>query len=77
MQADRSQIAASGRPGALTLIHKILPASAVLPVAFPPVIINVEADGRQYQEMSVDGGAGARVSVTPSCSERALAGTTC
>jgi len=50
-------IAASGRPGALELIHKILLASAAVPGAFPPVLIDVEAAGRTYQEMNVDGGA--------------------
>jgi hypothetical protein len=50
-------IAASGRPGALDLVHKILLASAAIPGAFPPVMIDVEAAGRKYQEMHVDGGA--------------------
>ena len=51
------EIAASGDPGALDLIRKILIASAAIPGAFPPVLIDVEADGRRYQEMHVDGGA--------------------
>jgi predicted acylesterase/phospholipase RssA len=50
-------IAASGRPGALDLIHKILLASAAVPVAFPPVMIDVEVGGKTFQEMHVDGGA--------------------
>jgi hypothetical protein len=50
-------IAASGRPGALDLLHKILLASAAVPGAFPPVMIDVEAAGQSYQEMNVDGGA--------------------
>ena len=50
-------IAASGRPGALELIRKVLLASAAIPGAFPPVMIDVEAGGRRYQEMNVDGGA--------------------
>jgi Patatin-like phospholipase len=50
-------IAASGRPGALELVRKILLASAAIPGAFPPVMIEVEAGGRRYQEMNVDGGA--------------------
>ena len=50
-------IAASGRPGALELICKVLLASAAIPGAFPPVMIDVEAGGRRYQEMNVDGGA--------------------
>jgi hypothetical protein len=50
-------IAASGNPGALELVRKILRASAAIPGAFPPVMIDVEAGGRSYQEMNVDGGA--------------------
>ena len=50
-------IAASGRPGALELFRKVLLASAAVPGAFPPVMIEVDAGGRRYQEMNVDGGA--------------------
>jgi predicted patatin/cPLA2 family phospholipase len=49
-------IAASGRPGSLDLFRKVLLASASIPVAFPPVYIEVEADGTRYDEMHVDGG---------------------
>jgi len=49
-------IAASGRPGSLGLFRKVLLASASIPVAFPPVYIEVEVDGRRYDEMHVDGG---------------------
>jgi hypothetical protein len=49
-------IAASGHPEALELIRKVILASASIPGAFPPVMINVEADGRRYQEMNVDAG---------------------
>jgi predicted acylesterase/phospholipase RssA len=38
-------IAASGQPGALDLFRKILLASASIPGAFPPVMIDVEARG--------------------------------
>jgi predicted acylesterase/phospholipase RssA len=50
-------IAASGRPQALDLIRRILLASAAIPAAFPPVLFDVEANGRAYQELHVDGGA--------------------
>jgi len=50
-------IAASGQPGSLELVRKILLASASIPGAFPPVMLDVEAGGRRYQEMNVDGGA--------------------
>ncbi len=49
-------IASSGHPDALKLMHKVLLASASIPGAFPPVYFNVEVDGKQYDEMHVDGG---------------------
>jgi Patatin-like phospholipase len=59
-------IAASGRPEALTLFRKILLASASVPAAFPPVMIDVDAGGQHYQEMHVDGGAVAQTFLIPS-----------
>ncbi len=53
---DIGAIAASGRPGALDLIHDIILASASIPVAFPPVLIPVESGGNTYDEMHMDGG---------------------
>lgn len=53
---DIGAIASSGNPGARKLIGEILLASAAIPGAFPPVQIAVEADGKQYSEMHVDGG---------------------
>jgi len=50
-------IAKRGGPDALDLFRKILLASASVPGAFPPVMIDVEANGQHYQEMHVDGGA--------------------
>lgn len=41
-----TRIAANEDPNALELIHKILLASASIPVAFPPVLIDVEANGQ-------------------------------
>jgi hypothetical protein len=58
-------IAASGRPEALDLVRKILLASAAVPGVFPPVLIDVEAGGRHYQEMHVDGGAVAQTFLYP------------
>jgi predicted acylesterase/phospholipase RssA len=49
------KLAASHRPGALGLVHKILRASAAIPGAFPPVMISVEANGQRFDEMHVDG----------------------
>jgi predicted patatin/cPLA2 family phospholipase len=54
-------IAASGHPEALKLFQKILLASASIPGFFPPQYFRVEAGGRSYEEMHVDGGAMAQV----------------
>jgi predicted acylesterase/phospholipase RssA len=53
---DIGAIAASKRAGSLELVHSILIASAAIPAAFPPVMIDVEVDGNRFQEMHVDGG---------------------
>ena len=58
-------LAASGKPGALALFRKILRASAAIPGVFQPVMVDVELDGRQYQEMHVDGGAIAQLFLYP------------
>jgi predicted patatin/cPLA2 family phospholipase len=58
-------IAASGHPGALDLFRKILRASAAIPGAFQPVLIDVELDGKKYQELHVDGGAIAQLFLYP------------
>jgi predicted acylesterase/phospholipase RssA len=58
-------IAASDYPRKEELIHEVLQASASIPVAFPPVVIPVEADGRTFDEMHVDGGTGSQVFVYP------------
>ena len=58
-------IAASGNPGALDLIRKILRASSAVPGIFQPVLIDVELDGKHYQELHVDGGAIAQMFLYP------------
>ena len=58
-------IAASDYPQKITLIQDLLRASAAIPVAFPPVFVTVEAEGKQYDEMHVDGGTGSQVFVYP------------
>ena len=42
------KLAASRRPGVLHLVQQILIASAAVPGAFPPEMIDVEVDGRHY-----------------------------
>lgn len=59
-------IAASGHPGALDLCRRILLASAAIPGAFSPVMIDVTLDGQPYQEMHVDGGTFAQAFLYPS-----------
>ncbi len=59
------RIAASGHPKALDLIRDLLLASASIPVAFPPVLIEVEANGKIYDELHVDGGGAAQVFLFP------------
>jgi predicted acylesterase/phospholipase RssA len=58
-------IAESGRPEARELIMKVLLASAAIPGMFPPVMFDVEIDGKPYQEMHVDGGAMAQAFLYP------------
>lgn len=62
---DLTVIAASGAPGAADLIRDIVLASAAIPGAFPPVLIEVEAGGRRYTEMHVDGGVTAQLFLGP------------
>lgn len=54
-------IAASGQPQALDLFRRVMIASAAVPVVFPPVYVKVEAGGKHYDEMHVDGGVGNQV----------------
>ena len=58
---DITAIAASGQPGAAELIRDVVLASASIPGAFPPVLLEVEAGGRRYTEMHVDGGVTAQL----------------
>jgi len=60
-----TDIAASSKPGALKLIQSILIASAAIPGTFPPVMIDVEVEGKKYQEMHVDGNTANQVFVYP------------
>jgi hypothetical protein len=58
-------IASSNHPEALNLFCSIMIASAAIPGVFPPVMIDVEIDGKPHQEMHVDGGAAAQVFLYP------------
>jgi predicted acylesterase/phospholipase RssA len=62
---DMGRIAMSGHPRALSLFRQILLASASVPAMFPPVRIQVRADGQDYDEMHVDGGVTQQVFLAP------------
>jgi hypothetical protein len=52
---DLGAIAAIGGPNAFKLFRDVLAASASVPVAFAPQLIDVTANGQNFQEMHVDG----------------------
>jgi hypothetical protein len=57
-----------GSPGsdaAIKLFRNILLASGSVPGAFPPVLIDVESNGKRFAEMHADGGVGGQFFVAP------------
>jgi hypothetical protein len=58
-------IAMKGDEAALQLFRKVLRASTAIPGLFPPVLIDVEANGKKTQEMHADGGLSAQIFVAP------------
>lgn len=58
-------IAAHGGEPALQLFRNILLASTSIPGVFPPVLIDVEANGHRFQEMHADGGLGGQFFIGP------------
>jgi len=58
-------IAASDHPRKLELFQQIVLASTAIPAIFPPVMLDVEVDGRQHHEMHVDGGTVREVFLYP------------
>jgi predicted acylesterase/phospholipase RssA len=50
---------------ALNLFRSVLLASGSIPGAFPPVLIDVEGNGKHFSEMHVDGGVGGQFFVAP------------
>lgn len=59
------KLASSGHPRALEIFHKIILASSAIPGVFAPVLFDVDAGGRQFQEIHVDGGVTAVVFLYP------------
>lgn len=66
-------IAAHGGDEALQLFRSVLLASSSIPGIFPPVMLNVDADGRTVQEMHADGTINGPFYVAP---DEMLAGET-
>lgn len=62
---NMGEIACSDSPDKRQLMTDIILASASIPVAFPPIFIDVEAHGEIHQEMHVDGGLGRQVFFYP------------
>lgn len=62
---DMGKIASYGGPRALDLFVNVMIASASIPGGFPPMMIDVEVDGKPFQEMHVDGGIVAQVFAYP------------
>lgn len=58
---DMGALASSGSPDSLELFRNIMLASASIPVAFPPVMITVEAKGKLYDEMHADGSVATQI----------------
>ena len=63
---DMGAIASSGKPGRKQLFRDILVASASIPGMFPPIRLNVVADGKRYDELHVDGGTSNQAFLFPS-----------
>jgi predicted acylesterase/phospholipase RssA len=62
---DMGAIASSVDPRAPELFRQVIEASASIPGIFAPVLIDVEAQGRRFQEMHVDGGIITNILLVP------------
>lgn len=62
---DIGAIASRGDKQALDLVRNVMMAAISIPGAFPPGLIEVEANGRKIQEMHVDGGLAAQFYLAP------------
>ncbi|QGM05628.1 patatin-like phospholipase family protein [Stenotrophomonas maltophilia] len=65
-------IAASGSPQALRLFRQVMVASASIPGAVSPVMIDVHAAGHRFQEMHVDGGVSTQVFAYPTAMQAVM-----
>lgn len=62
---DLGAIASSGHPGAYDVLINAILASSAFPGVFPPLLVEVEQNGKIYEEMHVDGGLTGQVFITP------------
>lgn len=62
---DIGAIATRGDKAALDLVRKVMIAAISIPGAFPPGFIEVEGNGRKFQEMHVDGGLAGQFYIAP------------
>jgi len=62
---DLGAIASAGDSESLDLIRRVLLASASIPAVFPPVLMQVTAEGTTYDELHVDGGVTSQVFLFP------------
>ena len=62
---DMGAIATSGSPNALSLFRQVITASASIPSLFPPRLVSVTAQGREFKEMHVDGSTVQQIFVAP------------
>jgi predicted acylesterase/phospholipase RssA len=62
---NMGEIAQESGDRALELFRDVLVASASVPGVFPPVMIDVEKDGKRFQEMHIDGGASTPFFIAP------------
>lgn len=62
---DMGAIAAKGDEAALKLFRDVLMASSAIPGFFTPVLIDVEANGKKFQELHIDGSVTAPFFVGP------------
>lgn len=62
---NMGEIALNRSPEATKLFREVILASAAIPAAFPPVKIEVEAGGKLYDELHVDGGTTREVFISP------------
>ena len=58
-------IASSGRPDRTKLFKEVILASTSIPGVFPPIHFTVDAGGKTYEEMHVDGGVTTEVFLMP------------